>query len=602
MNFFYKLFPYKSIVNIDNNTLTIWWVIITIIIFLVGVVFLIRVVNKIRKGILDSLKNFPENTNQINDNVLKAVWEDYQDTFINYNGSRKTDEFSNDYFNEKNLISKKTNLKLLSSLPSILVGIGILGTFVGLTFGISNFKTTSTDLIKESIEVLLSGMGTAFISSIYGMLLSLVFTIIEKVQSNRLQSIIHEYCYKLDKQYKISKEDERKIQLLQQINTISDFFVHTDENNNQVKPANIFRDIYEESRKQSQALQSFSTDLSTKIEAGFDTIMSNQIQKGVIPELQAVKAEIENLGKKLQDPTTEMTQNIVKDLQSALGNMIDEFKTAMSGSTKSELEELTKLLSQAGSSLTDFPEKLQNMTDNLNRNFMGLQEIVQQIAQQTLNQSVQSTEQMKKQVEEMSEILKNKVGDLQVGQEVLMNKQSENIQISDKLLNTFNSSIDKMDSLSKEVMGTIFEFSKVQIELTSTSGQLKLIAENVNNSSTSFKDAQLKFSQHSNDFLKYNSETIREIQNSLLQAKEVSADFAQKFVIIENGLKVVFNQIQTGLTDYRDSVGDSLEVFLGKYTESLTKTAESLASASSKQEDILEGLTEQLDKFNSKKY
>lgn len=602
MNFFYKLFPYKSIVNIDNNTLTIWWVIITLIIFIIGVVFLIRVVNKIRKGILNSLKNFPENTNQINDNELEAVWEDYQDTFINYNGGRKTDEFSNDYFNEKNLISKKTNLKLLSSLPSILVGIGILGTFVGLTFGISNFKTTSTDLIKESIEVLLSGMGTAFISSIYGMLLSLVFTIIEKVQSNRLQSIIHEYCYKLDKQYKISKEDERKIQLLQQINTISDFFVHTDENNNQVKPANIFRDIYEESRKQSQALQSFSTDLSTKIEAGFDTIMSNQIQKGVIPELQAVKAEIENLGKKLQDPTTEMTQNIVKDLQSALGNMIDEFKTAMSGSTKSELEELTKLLSQAGSSLTDFPEKLQNMTDNLNRNFMGLQEVVQQIAQQTLNQSVQSTEQMKKQVEEMSEILKNKVGDLQVGQEVLMNKQSENIQISDKLLNTFNSSIDKMDSLSKEVMGTIFEFSKVQIELTSTSGQLKLIAENVNNSSTSFKDAQLKFSQHSNDFLKYNSETIREIQNSLLQAKEVSADFAQKFVIIENGLKVVFNQIQTGLTDYRDSVGDSLEVFLGKYTESLTKTAESLASASSKQEDILEGLTEQLDKFNSKKY
>ena len=602
MNFFYKLFPYKSIVNIDNNTLTIWWVIITIIIFLVGVVFLIRVVNKIRKGILDSLKNFPENTNQINDNVLKSVWEDYQDTFINYNGGRKTDEFSNDYFNEKNLISKKTNLKLLSSLPSILVGIGILGTFVGLTFGISNFKTTSTDLIKESIEVLLSGMGTAFISSIYGMLLSLVFTIIEKVQSSRLQSIIHEYCYKLDKQFKISKEDERKIQLIQQINTISDFFVHTDENNNQVKPANIFRDIYEESRKQSQALQSFSTDLSTKIEAGFETIMSNQIQKGVIPELQALKAEIENLGKKLQDPTTEMTQNIVKELQSALGNMIDEFKTAMSGSTKSELEHLTKLLSQAGSSLTDFPEKLQNMTDNLNRNFMGLQEVVRQIAQQTLNQSVQSTEQMKKQVEEMSEILKNKVGDLQIGQEVLMNKQSENIQISDKLLNTFNTSIDKMDSLSKEVMETIFEFSKVQIELKSTSGQLKLIAENVNNSSTSFKDAQLKFSQHSNEFLKYNSETIREIQNSLLKAKEVSADFAQKFFVIENGLKGVFNQIQTGLTDYRDSVGDSLEVFLGKYTESLTKTAESLASASSKQEDILEGLTEQLDKFNSKKY
>jgi methyl-accepting chemotaxis protein len=136
----------------------------------------------------------------------------------------------------------------------------------------------------------------------------------------------------------------------------------------------------------------------------------------------------------LQDPATDMTQNIVKELQESMGKMIEEFKTSMSGDTKNEMERLAGLLGQAGGSLTDFPSKLQVMTDNLNENFRGLQDVVKQISQQTLSQSEQSTNEMRKQVEEMSEILKNKVGDLQAGQETLLTKQSQNLQVSDSLI------------------------------------------------------------------------------------------------------------------------------------------------------------------------
>ena len=484
----------------------------------------------------------------------------------------------------------KINPYIFESIPQVFPTIGILGTFMGIAYGLWFFNVKD---IEGSIPELLQGLKTAFLASIGGVILLIVFSKFTAIIQRR------------NEKGKLSDETIALNKLIELFSEMkSDFnsnFIYTDENNNRVKPANVFRDIYEESRKQSQALQSFSTDLSTKIEAGFETIMSNQIQKGVIPELQALKKEIENLGNKLQDPTTEMTQNVVKELQSAIGNMIDEFKTSMSGSTKSELENLTTLLSQAGGSLTDFPAKLQGMTDNLNENFKELQVVVQQIAKQTLSQSEQSTEQMKKQVEEMSEILKNKVGDLQVGQEVLMNKQSDNLKVSDKLLSAFNTSIEKMNGLSVEVTETISKFSKVQGELNSAAGQLKLISDNVNSSSNSFKEAQLKFSQHSNEFLKNNSETIQEIQKSLSKAKDLSADYAQKFGIIEKGLQGIFTQIQTGLNDYRDTVGESIESYLGKYTDALTKTAESLAGATSKQEDILEELTEQLSKLNGRR-
>lgn len=484
----------------------------------------------------------------------------------------------------------KINPYIFDSIPQLFPTIGILGTFLGIAYGLWHFDEKD---IEGSIPKLIQGLKTAFGASIFGVGLLIIFS--------KLTAIIQR---KNDKG-KLSDETialNKLIELVAEMKSnFSENFIFIDENNNKVKPANILRDIYEESRKQSQALQSFSTDLSTKIEAGFDTIMSNQIQKGVIPELQALKAEIENLGKKLQDPTTEMTNNVVKELQSALGNMIDEFKTSMSGSTKSELENLTALLTQAGGSLTDFPAKLQSMTENLNENFRGLQEVVQQIAKQTLSQSEESTGQMRKQVEEMSEILKSTVGDLQIGQEVLMTKQSENLQVSDKLLNAFNTSIEKMNGLSTGVTETVSKLNKAQSELDKVATSFRIMTDNINSSSKTFGESQLKFSQHSNEFLKTNAETIQQIQNSLAKAKDVSTNYTQNFSVIEKGLQGIFKQIQTGLDDYQKTVGSSIESYLGKYTDALTTTAQSLAGASAEQKEILDELSEQLGKLNGRK-
>ncbi len=585
MDFIYKLFPYKSLLHFDGNTLTSWCVLIIVAFFLFSVFRLLIVIR--------NLKNLTKQ-----DKLFAKVWKDYKKSFFEFNGGEKTDEYSYDYFNETHLLSESTNLRLINSIPALLVGFGILGTFVGLTYGISNFQTGSTEQIKDSIETLLSGMGTAFVSSLWGMLLSLLFTFIEKNQINSLHNKIQRLCYDFDRKYKISKKDERQIVLKTQERLLNEYFVFKDDNGHDIKPGNVFRDIYVETSKQSVALQSFSTDLANLIEAGFEKIL-NDPDKGVMHELHALKDEIVNLGSKLQDPAAEMTQNVVKELETSMAKMIEEFKVSMSGSTKTELENLTNLLGQAGSSLSDFPSKIELMTDNLNENFKGLQKVVHQISKQTLQQSEQSTELMRKQVVEMSEKLKDKVGDLQIGQELLMTKQTENLQVSDKLLNSFNSSIERLNNLSNQLNETVSSLSNVQGELNSVSGHLESITDNVLSSTDSFQEAQLKFAQHSSEFLKNNATTIEEIQKSLSQAKELSSQYSSEFGVIKEGLQGIFQQIHTGLEDYRDTVGESVESFLGRYTEALTNTAKSLSGAASKQEEILEELTEQLSKMQN---
>ena len=525
------------------------------------------------------------------------------------------------------------NQNNLELIPSMFTTIGILGTFGGIVYGLWDFDSKN---IEASIPLLLDGLKTSFYASIAGIVLSIIFSkriawiknknekgvlsdetkainkLIEAIEALR-----NDFSYTDEKGSRIKvgdvfrniqEESTKQSNLLQTVS--SDFaltmaelrndFSTTDENENKIKAGNLFRDIYNELSRQSNALQSFSTDLALTISAGFEQILNNPTE-GVVAELKLVKAEIETLGNKLKDPATDMTQSIVKELQESMGKMIEEFKVSMSGDTKNEMEHLAKLLGQAGSSLTDFPMKLQNMTDNLNENFRGLQDVVKQISQQTLSQSEDSTNAMKKQVEEMSEILRSKVGDLQNGQQSLLTEQSKNLQVSENLLSAFNISIEQMQELTLTTTESIRKIGEAQRGFDTIATSFRIITGNVKDASSKFGESQLLFSQHSNEFLQNNASTIAEIQKSLVKAKDVSADYAQKFEIIEKGLQSIFAKITVGLENYQKTVGGSLETYLGKYTEALTQTAESLAGASSTQADILEELTEQLNEITARR-
>jgi SMC interacting uncharacterized protein involved in chromosome segregation len=60
--------------------------------------------------------------------------------------------------------------RIVTSLPSMAISLGILGTFTGIFFGLMGFQE---DNISESIPALLGGMKTAFATSLLGMAVSI---------------------------------------------------------------------------------------------------------------------------------------------------------------------------------------------------------------------------------------------------------------------------------------------------------------------------------------------------------------------------------------------------------------------------------------------
>lgn len=80
-----------------------------------------------------------------------------------------------------------------SGMAGVFTGIGILGTFVGLTIGLLGIDTSSTAALQGGISVLLSGMTTAFWTSVvgigFGLIFNIVYSIILKRTTTAVQTV-----------------------------------------------------------------------------------------------------------------------------------------------------------------------------------------------------------------------------------------------------------------------------------------------------------------------------------------------------------------------------------------------------------------------------
>lgn len=82
-----------------------------------------------------------------------------------------------DYINEE-LLERVGSNYFNSAISGTLTGLGILGTFIGLSLGLGSFNGDDIYTISDNVGPLLSGMKVAFHTSVYGILFSLVFNFV----------------------------------------------------------------------------------------------------------------------------------------------------------------------------------------------------------------------------------------------------------------------------------------------------------------------------------------------------------------------------------------------------------------------------------------
>ena len=114
--------------------------------------------------------------------------------------------------------------------PSVFPMLGILGTFIAIAISMPDFTVKDLDALDQEISVLLSGIGTAFYASIYGIALSLIWTYFEKRGNTKVDKNLYDleklYDSRVWKKAELIKHDHMQSELKDQeiVQTLKETF------------------------------------------------------------------------------------------------------------------------------------------------------------------------------------------------------------------------------------------------------------------------------------------------------------------------------------------------------------------------------------------
>ena len=628
--------------------------------------------------LLEKATNSDDTLNALKETKIASIAESYAETIcIDITERKQTNTPALEIFSEFSTCSAhKINLRLLDTAAGTLVGLGLLGTFLGLTLGIKDFDSSSTQNIQKSIQLLLSGMGTAFITSLVGMLLSMIYSFCDKYWRNRLSKHLHVLTKKLDSLYYI---DDRTLDDLNEkalaksiastmkevvehemrsvVNALNEKLTYNSESGEATTIANAIREILKENQEQSKALKSFSTDLAIELNNGFDEVLSRQMQQKILPLMENVDAttkaiveHIDQMASLVSSPATDMIQTVVDELKNSMSEMMKEFSSGLSGSATNELETLAHQLGTAAQSMADFPNNMAHISSTLqvtieevknavseisntsaNANSTAMQQMQEQItfatgaisaaiaevkdvmsgiSQSSQEQSNQMVSKLADAAEKMGTFLSGTISTLSssVQQSVksitddVSNKQADLIALQEettaqtkRLLETFNTGLDRLEKMNEYITGTMNMFQQAQGQITGSTAHLQTITGDMKLATQLFNKSQTDYAVKMEEMQRNSQRGIDAVTELLKNSGDLSEDYVEKFETIRQGLGSIFQQLQSGLSEYSRTVQATTQKYLDQYSTSLTNTTDALSSTIQQQNEVVEMLVESLN-------
>jgi len=206
-------------------------------------------------------------------NLQKDLQKEIKNNSLTIFNETKSTININDFISEYYKTFRNNNFA--SVAPSFFPMLGILGTFTAIAISMPNFSMSDTAALDHEISLLLSGIGTAFYASIYGIFLSIVWNFFEKrglskvdKDSHQIHEVYHSYIWndselKRHEHMQHEMRDQKMIQALKE--TFNLEFVQTLNE----KHLENFQTIISETNKNftsiTNHMQMVSTDLKETI-------------------------------------------------------------------------------------------------------------------------------------------------------------------------------------------------------------------------------------------------------------------------------------------------------------------------------------------------
>lgn len=235
-----------------------------------------------------------------------------------------------DFINEEE-IDLHIHKRLLEMVPDILTSLGILGTFVGLVWGLKNFNPNDYAAMTSSVASLVDGIKVAFLTSIYGIALSIVYT------------------YGMKSEYSSLTENLQGF-----LDRFHAYVMPTAEN---------------ESRNLLVSSQKIQTEAMNKMAEQFSVQMADSFEKVITPTFR-----------KMNDSLDMLVTSVTRCQQDAVKEILDGFMKEMHGSFQMQFRDFNEALNQlkkAQKENADYTATLyQTMSTQLSDNYLQQERVM----------------------------------------------------------------------------------------------------------------------------------------------------------------------------------------------------------------------------------
>lgn len=602
---FFKLLPFTYIEDgkvqssIDWNTYSLGWdklsdgdKIITgieLFLFLIFIISLIRLIFswlKDRKQIIklsNILKNYTDKDIGIeygnllaeinkSDKTLKNIWNEFDESLI----KKQTldgkllirNSIDSEYFFNKDTMISHIGSKLYSAIPGVLLGIGLLGTFFGLYVALVQLNVGDAEQLSDSIKLLINMAGVKFAASIWGLFLSILFTLFDKVLEFGLDS-------KLEK---IQKD-------------INEMFQRETAEQNLDK-------ILVENEQQTKALNGLATSLTEKISAEFNSIL--------IPKIDSINEHFSNL-------PNNISSSISKSLEKPLQNISDTVKNI----TTNQAEQSTQALETL---ITKFVDKLDSVAGSqgemLKESVIQSQKVLTETSNH-LNTTFKSMNEMMLEQNKMSEFRDKKIleelNSIKQSQNEMLNNLSNNVSSNmDEINKTVNENIEKLvtsignvneeqsikSSQREELLVSKINelIGGIENNIVQTQEVLENIVLNLKKEVINIDDIFSKTSQklvtipNQIDKFSYSIDKLSNFENS-------QKDTTEKLQEFSNNLKNTTEHITTMIENLKSSINEFNSVN-SDFSGTISNTRELLSHINDDFNDLTERNTQTVDKFS----
>ena len=245
-----------------------------------------------------------------------------------------------EYINEEDM-DLHIHKKLLEMAPDLFTSIGILGTFVGLVWGLKDFQPTNYEAMTSSVASLVDGIKVAFLTSIYGIAFSIVYTSGMKSEYSALTENLQLFLDRFHTYVMPSAETESMNLLVSS-------------QKNQTAAMNQMAEQF--SVKMADSFEKVITPTFQKMNASLDVLVSSvtkcqedavrEILNAFLKEMNAsFEAQFADFGKaltQLKDAQTDNT-NYTTNLYQAMSKQLSDIYTEHEQTMKNMLEESGRL-------------------------------------------------------------------------------------------------------------------------------------------------------------------------------------------------------------------------------------------------------------------